>query len=354
LLVPQPFTIDAALNVVPCGGSGGTALGSACQLAAWGVEVDVAVHNHMPGTASAYVNLLIDWNQDGQWSGASSCSGIPSLPAPEHVLVDLPVPNPYDGPLSSLSPPPFRVGPNDGYVWARFSITERPVGPEWSGEGSFENGESEDYLLLMLPAQPTPTPTGTAGPTATPTPTATATQTARPTLTPLATATPTATEPVSATLLTFKTVDKEWARPGEELQYAVVMMNDMLGGGDPGTDVRLRDPLPASLELVPGSLDQRATYDAGTRTIYWQGQVPRGGSVEITFRALLTQAAAGLRSVINAAIVTDALGREVAATAQTQILHQTPTGVHSYVYVPVVRKRLVSAGASLHLALLPR
>ena len=76
----------------------------------------------------------------------------PPTAVPEHVLVDWPIPNPWDGPLSALQPPPFQIGPNGGYVWTRFSITEHPVGPDWHGEGFFEDGESEDYLLLIHPS----------------------------------------------------------------------------------------------------------------------------------------------------------------------------------------------------------
>jgi hypothetical protein len=150
LLVPLPYTIDAALNVVPCPQcSSGTPLGDICQTALWGTNIDIDVHNHMPSPATGYVNLLIDWNQDGQWSGSSNC---PTAATNEHVLVNFPVPNPYDGPLSGLMPfgAGFLIGPNRGYVWARFTITDQKVPepkPGWNGEGSFEDGETEDYLL---------------------------------------------------------------------------------------------------------------------------------------------------------------------------------------------------------------
>jgi hypothetical protein len=147
LMFPEPFTIQGPVDfetVVPCPSHTGAPLGMACQTAVWGVDVDIEIH--MPGSTDGYVNVLIDWNRDGQWGGSSMC---PGGSAPEHVLVDFPVSNGYSGPLSGLSPSPFTIGPNPGYVWARFTISERPVGADWNGEGDFEDGETEDYLLLI-------------------------------------------------------------------------------------------------------------------------------------------------------------------------------------------------------------
>ena len=148
LIVPESYTIDPSVIVIPCPGVNGTSLGNTCQTLVWGIDVDIEVHNHMPNETVGYVNVLMDWNQDGMWGGSSTC---PSGSAPEHVLVNYQVPNPYDGPLSAIIPAPanFLSGPNSGYVWTRFTITEQPVQLPWTGEGVFEDGESEDYLLRV-------------------------------------------------------------------------------------------------------------------------------------------------------------------------------------------------------------
>ena len=142
LIMPEPFTIDNSLNVVPFTGYTGTPLGSPGQTAVWGVDVDIWVHNTMPNHepyVEGYVNVLMDWNQNGIWNDDPS----------EHILINFLIPPLYIGPLSGLAPPNFGIGLNDGYVWTRFTITERPVQTGWKGDGGFEDGESEDYLLLV-------------------------------------------------------------------------------------------------------------------------------------------------------------------------------------------------------------
>lgn len=149
LITPQPFTIDSSWNVVTCPNSQGTALANACQTVAWGSDVDILVTNFMPSSTPGLMNVLVDWNQNGQWGDTISCPG--AGPISEHVLVNFVVPNGFSGPLSALGPPGFLAGRKSGHVWARFSITEQPVAFPWSGSGSFEDGESEDYLLLVDP-----------------------------------------------------------------------------------------------------------------------------------------------------------------------------------------------------------
>ncbi|MCK4652916.1 MAG: C10 family peptidase, partial [Candidatus Cloacimonetes bacterium] len=146
LITPDSYTIDATGAVIPCPGATGSSLGIVCQTANWGVDIDIDVTNTMP--VDGYVNVLFDWNHDGQWQNdaTTQCAGVMT---PEHVLVDFVVPLGYSGPLSGILPPPlsFQIGPNDGYVWVRFSITEAPVGNDWDGSGVFEDGETEDCLL---------------------------------------------------------------------------------------------------------------------------------------------------------------------------------------------------------------
>lgn len=149
LIIPDGYTItglQGAEMVVPCSAtSPGLALGTVCQTAGWGPNVDIIVFNNMP--VVGYVNVLMDWDQNGVWAGGATC---PGGAAPEHVLINFPVPAGFAGPLSALQPPGFLIGPNAGYVWSRFTITEQPIMQlPWTGEGMFEDGESEDYLLKV-------------------------------------------------------------------------------------------------------------------------------------------------------------------------------------------------------------
>jgi len=145
LLFPEPFTIVGG-QVVPCPGSAGTGLGFPCDTAVWGSNVDIDVNNFIPTQADAYMNVLFDWTMNGAWGDVASC---PTAAAPEHVVQNYIIPNGYSGPLSGLMPPAFLIGPNSGYVWARFTISEAPVPVNWDGQGSFEDGETEDYLILI-------------------------------------------------------------------------------------------------------------------------------------------------------------------------------------------------------------
>ena len=151
LIRPDGFTLvgtaSSGFNVVPCILGADLPLGAVCTTVGWGAAggIDISVTNGWLTTM--YVNMLVDWNQDGQWSGSVFCT--PGSPIPEHVLVNFPVPPGFSGPLSMLGPPPFAIGPNIGYFWTRFTIAEVPVAVGWNGAHLFDLGETEDYLLAV-------------------------------------------------------------------------------------------------------------------------------------------------------------------------------------------------------------
>lgn len=144
LLNPPAFTIDPLLNYVPCDPTQVGTFGLTCNQAVWGPNVDIQVVNN--SQLDRYVNVLFDWDQNGQWAGASTC---PTGPAPEHVLVNFFIPPGFIGPLSVLGPPPFMIGPKDQFVWSRFTISDAPVPVGWDGSGTFDDGETCDYLLFV-------------------------------------------------------------------------------------------------------------------------------------------------------------------------------------------------------------
>lgn len=151
LMSPIPFTLGllqpSFYGYFPCGAAQATPLGWPCQQAVWGQNIDIWLNGNNPQTAgSGYFNLLVDWNRDGDWLDVVNCD---ATQVPEHVIVDFFIPPGIVGPISALAPPNFTIGPNSGYVWTRFTLTESPVGPGWDGTGEFNDGETEDYLILI-------------------------------------------------------------------------------------------------------------------------------------------------------------------------------------------------------------
>jgi len=148
LAIAGSFTIDVNNNVVPCGATRVRALGESCQNAVWGRDIDIHVAN---GTAQArHVSVLMDWDGNGRWGEDVTC---PAGAGSERVLLNLAVPGGFSGDLSQLSPPDFTIFSGEGYVWARCSITDQPVPADWDGQGTFADGETEDYLLRVDAAQ---------------------------------------------------------------------------------------------------------------------------------------------------------------------------------------------------------
>jgi len=111
----------------------------------------------------AFLNVLVDWNQDGDWNDVVACPGPggPSACAPEWCVKNTPVT--LTPGCNTLLTPLFATGPNSGPTWMRMTLTATPVSDDFpwggstlpgSGTGVFQGGETEDYPLMIT------TPTG--------------------------------------------------------------------------------------------------------------------------------------------------------------------------------------------------
>ena len=140
--------LDAGVNGLP--------LMQACQP----YQLQFDAYNCKTVAQAVYLNILVDWNQDGDWNDVVLCTG--GTCTPEWAIANLPLTlNPG---CQSLVSPAFRVGPNAGPGWLRLTLTKDPVPPDfpWNGSlamvnGEFEGGETEDYPVTIEPL-PDPCP----------------------------------------------------------------------------------------------------------------------------------------------------------------------------------------------------
>jgi len=90
------------------------------------------------GANDLIVNILIDLNQDGVWSGLS-----------EHVVqnqaINLPAVNESTFWSNSFS----TVGATPGPTWLRLTLSRTPVTAPWDGTGLFDCGETEDWNITI-------------------------------------------------------------------------------------------------------------------------------------------------------------------------------------------------------------
>jgi hypothetical protein len=104
----------------------------------------------------AYLNVLVDWNQDGDWNDNLSCgTGAPC--APEWVVRTARIT--VTRGCSEHESPQFVVGPGAGPGWMRVTLTGDPVhsGFPWAGSngtvnGIFRSGETEDHPVVIRPS----------------------------------------------------------------------------------------------------------------------------------------------------------------------------------------------------------
>ena len=93
-----------------------------------------------------YLNILFDWDQDGEWSGATVCG--PSEIFPEHAVVNYPinVSSWPPGVTTKIINVPVRTGGSAINSWVRATLTyDQQVNFPWDGMGAFNYGETEDY-----------------------------------------------------------------------------------------------------------------------------------------------------------------------------------------------------------------
>jgi hypothetical protein len=106
-----------------------------------------------------YLNVLVDWNHDGDWNDNVACANAPNGCVNEWALVNIPMDLPSG--CSVHTTPTFFSGPTEGPAWMRVSISDTPVAPDfsWAGSanmpnGSLANGETEDYPVTIRTATP--------------------------------------------------------------------------------------------------------------------------------------------------------------------------------------------------------
>jgi hypothetical protein len=99
------------------------------------------------------LNILVDWNADGDWNDNFQCPGAPGC-AYEWAVKNAPIT--LVAGCNTLVSPSFRTGPRDGPGWLRISLTKDPVpddypwaGAALDGGGAYEGGETEDYPVMI-------------------------------------------------------------------------------------------------------------------------------------------------------------------------------------------------------------
>jgi len=144
---------DAGLIVAPVLGT--------CQLS----TLTFSTWNCGP-SQPAYLNVLLDLNQDGDWMDAFECSiGGQTVCAHEWAIVNAQIT--LNSGCETHVSPAFAVGPNGGHSWLRISISYDPAptnypwggtnwigGPHFPPYSQFTNGETEDYPVEISASTP--------------------------------------------------------------------------------------------------------------------------------------------------------------------------------------------------------
>ena len=140
-----------------CYGDLDAALTSPLSFAACSLSVfRYTASNCTSASVQAYLNVLVDWNHDGDWNDVVACTHVGTC-APEWAVKNVVVSLPPG--CSTLVTPTFLAGPDPGPSWMRLTLSDvpAPVDFPWNGTagmaaGVFGNGETEDYPVTVAPS----------------------------------------------------------------------------------------------------------------------------------------------------------------------------------------------------------
>jgi hypothetical protein len=154
LIEPRAYDLVNG-SLVACPQQGGApSLPGACQRVVWGGDIDITIDNS--GGPDMLLHVLADWDRSGDWGQTVTCaSGNTGF---EQIVLNEPVPAGFNGPASLLGLPSFMALSSDGPVWFRFTLSDVAVPIDWTGDGQFGDGETEDYLLIVGSATSAPVP----------------------------------------------------------------------------------------------------------------------------------------------------------------------------------------------------
>lgn len=216
-----------------------------------------------------FVNVWFDWNRDGDWEDAFDCAVGGALEWAVQDFVTALGPGSHAITLPTFLPYNMGLNIDPGMdMWARVTLAEsktprNPTTGLADGRGpdkGYRFGETEDYHIFFENQPPHITIDKMAG----------------------------VTETV----------------PGGIIHYVVKVNN---GGDGPATGLHVEDPIPAGTFYVMGTVTSSlgaASFDAGSNTIKWDGDLLAGESVLIEFDVQVGQDAPPCENgVVNVAVV---------------------------------------------------